>query len=113
MLPRHLRLRRPADFLTVRQRGKRWHNALAAVNAMPNQLPHNRYGVVVGKRLGTAVRRNRVRRRLRAALYHLLPRMAAGYDVVIVAQPAAAQATFADLAQALSDLLRDAGLLDA
>ena len=73
---KQLRLRRRKDFDTVFQEGHVLANRLLVLRTAPNQLPHNRYGFVTGKRLGKAVVRNRVRRRLQAA--HALPEAAPG-----------------------------------
>jgi ribonuclease P protein component len=106
-----LRLRRPQDFQSVRQNGSTWSSELLVLGSLPNQRNHNRYGVVVSKRLGNAVTRNRVKRRLRAALQHHLNNHHPGFDIVVIARPAAASATYVTLSRALADLERQAGLV--
>ena len=64
-----------------------------------------RVGFVVSKGVGNAVVRNRTKRRLRAIMATELPGIPQGADVVVRAQPAAAQATFAELSEALEPLL--------
>lgn len=64
-----------------------------------------RVGFVVSKAVGNAVVRNRTKRRLRAAVATELTGIPSGADVVVRAQPAAAQATFAELSEALKPLL--------
>ena len=81
-----------------------------ALRSAPNELNWSRYGYAVPKRVGKAVTRNRVRRRLREML-RLLP-VQEGYDVVISARPEAAQASFYQLKAELTLLLRRAKLLD-
>ncbi len=63
-LRRDLRLRRRADFGSVYERGRILNDPLLVLRVSPNELSHNRYGFVVSKRVGGAVVRNRVRRRL-------------------------------------------------
>jgi len=70
-----------------------------------------RFGIVVSRRVGNAVIRNLVRRRLRAALAPLLPRVADKWDVVIGTRPAAASTPFDQLASALETGLRRAGVI--
>ena len=70
-------------------------------------------GLAVGKKVGTAVTRNRVKRRLRAAARARLPRMRPGHDVVLIARPDTAGAPFDELCGALDLLLERAGLLRA
>jgi ribonuclease P protein component len=73
-----------------------------------------RVGFVVSKAVGTAVVRNRTKRRLRALAWKRIDRIPAGTDVVIRANPPAAQADSASLAQEIDRLLpRVLGRLDA
>jgi ribonuclease P protein component len=69
-----------------------------------------RFGFTVTKKLGKAVVRNRVRRRLKAAMCETLPLARPGVDYVLIAREAALQRSFtdmkADLAQALSRVHR-------
>ena len=67
-----------------------------------------RIGFVVSKNVGGAVIRNRVKRRLRAAMAPLLTTVPAGVDLVVRAQPAAAAAGFAELTAELERLVPSA-----
>ena len=69
-------------------------------------------GFSVGKKIGGAVARNRVKRRLRAACVPLLPRMKPGLYVFIARQPAA-QAEFSRLCRSMQAVLRRQNLLRA
>lgn len=108
-LRRHQRLRRREDFSAVYRKGRSWANALLVLRARSTGGPLTRYGFSVSKRVGKAVVRNRVRRRLREAVARLPVRP--GYDVVVIARPAAREARYRDLAAAARDLLDRARLL--
>lgn len=82
-----------------------------AVRSVANGLPLSRYAYAVSKRVGIAVVRNKVRRRLRELLRSLpIPE---GYDVVISVRPEAATATYQALEKELTLLLTRSRLLSA
>lgn len=107
-MQREQRLRSRKEFAAVYEKGRSFSNRLLALRVLPNALSHTRYGFSVSKRLGKAVKRNRVKRRLREAA-RSLP-VAGGWDVVVIARRPAAEADYWALRQALSDLLTRAGL---
>jgi ribonuclease P protein component len=113
MLPRILRLKRPQDFQTVRRRGSRWRGPLFTMYTLPNGLAHNRFGFVVSKKVGNAVNRNLVKRRVRAAVSHWLPRLPGGKDCVIIMNPPAAETSYQMLEVALENAFRDLRLFAA
>jgi len=102
-------LRRRADFDRVFQQGRHNSGRLLAVRSVQNELAWSRFAYAVPKRVGKAVVRNKVRRRLREIL-RALP-LEEGYDVVISVRPEAAQSTFYALKQEVETLLRRARLL--
>jgi ribonuclease P protein component len=108
---REQRLRRRKDFAAVYRRGRIQSNRLLALRVLPNEQAVSRFGFVAAKVVGGAVTRNRVKRRLREAARGLPVR--AGYDVVIGARKAAAEADYASLHEALESLMGRAGVLDA
>ncbi len=77
---------------------------------LPNGLPISRFGFSVSKRVGGAVVRNQVRRRVREVVRLQLPQIATGYDVVFVARTPVAQAAYPQIANSVDRLLRLAGL---
>ena len=67
-------------------------------------------GIIVGRRVGKAAVRNRVKRWVREAARMLYPRLQSGYDLVFIGRPAAATASFADIARAVESLVGRAHL---
>lgn len=110
MLPRVHRLTQSRAFQALYRRGRRWEHALAVLHALPRPLGDVRFGVVVGKKVGKAVRRNRVRRLFREALRHQLPALQRGVHGVWVVRPAAAEVSFGNIERAVHDLMDRARL---
>lgn len=96
-------MRRRADFARVRGRGRRTQTRSLAIYSLMKREGPVRVGIVVGRAIGGAVERNRVRRRLREALTRIVG--PAPRDLVIVAHPRSATATFAELAGELAVVL--------
>jgi ribonuclease P protein component len=113
-MERALRLTYDADFRRVRAQGQSWAHPYAILRALPNSLPHNRYGFSVSKRLGGAVVRNRVKRLMREAV-RTTPKevgpLAAGFDVVLIARPPIVGRPYAEVRDVVRTLLRRAKLL--
>lgn len=78
------------------------------LRARPNGGPATRFGFAVGKRIGNAVVRNRLKRQLRA-IARELP-VDSGWDIIIVARAAARDTAFADMRETLAGLVVRAGL---
>jgi ribonuclease P protein component len=106
MLPKEHRLRRTRDFARVRRFGRSTGGSLLALYALPNRSQATRVGISVSKRVGKATIRNRVKRRVREAVRSRLPDIRSGLDLVFVARQPAAEATYAEIAAAVSAALR-------
>ena len=86
-------------------------NAYLVLYARRNRTNTNRVGVTVGKKLGHAVVRNRVRRRLREVYRLNEERFLPGWDIVVVARSRCIKADFGKLTQAYLSLAEKAGIL--
>ena len=89
-------------------RGKRASGDSTNVAAAPNDLAFPRFGLSVSKRVGSAVTRNLVKRRMRSALIRM--NVAAGWDVVVTAKPRSSTVSYAALAQSMGGSLRRIGV---
>ena len=86
-------------------------NGYLVLYRRPNRLNTNRVGITASKKLGHAVVRNRVRRRLRE-VYRLNEELfAPGWDIVVVARSRCVNADFGKLTHAYLSLAQKAGIL--
>ncbi|QIA28120.1 ribonuclease P protein component [Thermaerobacter sp. PB12/4term] len=114
-LPRPWRLRRGEAFRQVRRQGRSWSNRWVVLFAWrPGGATGDetsQAGFTVGRRLGKAVRRNRVRRLLAEAYRQLAPRVEGGWWLVFVARDAAVGMDYGTARRAVEDVLRKARIL--
>ncbi|MDE0600700.1 MAG: ribonuclease P protein component [bacterium] len=101
--PRYQPLRTSRHFRLVFSRGKRCRVGGLTVVSAPNATDRTGIGLVAGRRVGTAVVRNRAKRRLRAALAEV--GAPPGRDYVIVATRQVAEVPFRTLVEWLRDAL--------
>ena len=88
------------EFRRMYAKGRSGVSSCLVVYFRPNRRGHNRLGVTVSTKLGGAVVRSRVRRRLREIFRLAQPRMKQGYDVILVARNRAASADYHELERA-------------
>jgi ribonuclease P protein component len=105
-------LKNSSQFERVRREGRSWGSGLLVLNAARNGIDGVRCGFITGKKLGKAVRRNRVRRQVREAVRLRLPLMKPGWDLVWIVRPAATEASFLDISRAVDELLQRSRILD-
>lgn len=86
-------------------------NSCLVLYARKNRTETNRVGITVSKKLGKAVVRNRVRRRLREIYRLNEEKFLPGWDIVIVARSRAVEVSFQKLNESLLSLAERADLL--
>src|SRR5579875_2736240 len=85
--PRSHRLSGKLQFAAVYEAKAKFSRFPLVLFSLPNNLPHARLGLSVGRGVGIAVQRNRIKRLLREAFRLRDPQVGAGLDVVIVVRP--------------------------
>jgi ribonuclease P protein component len=104
-------LSRPQDFAAIQGAGTIRTHALLSARFLRTDRETTRFGLATGRRLGGAVVRNRVRRRIREALRVMAPSFQPGWDVLIIARPAIVGADHEALVGALQRTLVRGGVL--
>ncbi len=105
-LGRSAKMRQSSDFLRCYRRGRRRHGSLAVLHVSRNAGSEARLGITASRKVGKAVVRHRLKRRVREVFRRWpgrqeLPRV----DIVVHLKPAAASASFARFRQDLEQML--------
>lgn len=103
-------LSKTGQFDIVYNEGKTWAGKEIVLKALPNALEASRFGFVVSRRLGKAVVRNRIKRRLREIARHTP--VQPGWDIVFIARVPAAGAEYKSLERSARTLLLRAGIIE-
>jgi len=109
---RRTRLTDSPEFERAYRQGRAFRGRLFSVHEFPNGLGNSRLGLSVSKKVGNAVTRNAVRRRLREVFHAALSQVSGASDFVVSARPAAADASFVELKEEMTKALRKLGRQD-
>ena len=107
-----IKLKENRDFRRAYNRGKSFVTPAFVVYVNKNREQTVRLGITVGKKIGKAVKRNRAKRVITAAFGFLLPRVADGYDFVIVARTRILNVKSTKVEELLLKLLKEHGALN-
>lgn len=103
-------LRRRSDFEALGRLGTSRGNRLLVLRWRRTDRSETRIGLSTPRSLGGAVERNRVRRRLRELIRRGYGAIGPGWDVLVVARPDAAEASWDELREAFTSLVRRADM---
>ncbi|MCI0661842.1 MAG: ribonuclease P protein component [Acidobacteria bacterium] len=100
-------LRNSQQFRRVYDQGLRFHTPFFSVFILRNDSGEQRYGITVTRKIGSAVVRNRCKRRLREVVwkYELHDSYLGGFDLVINVKAGLAKADFKQLQEAFSQVM--------
>lgn len=98
-------------FRRLYNKGKSSAGRYVVVYCRKNGLQINRLGITAGTKLGHAVVRNRIRRRIREAYRLSESSFICGYDIVIVARHRAAEGDFHAISDCLMKQMEKLGLV--
>ncbi len=105
-------LRRNSEFGRVYARGKAYVEPALVLYVLKTRTRRTRVGLTASKKVGNAVKRNRARRIMKAALDEHLDYNIGGYDIVLVARTATPKLKSWQLSKTVAKLFEKAGLPD-
>jgi len=105
-------LKNNRDFQLVYKKGKSAASKHIVVFLLKNNAGINRLGISVSKKMGHAVQRNRIRRRLREAFRLIEASLPCGHDLVILPRQNTHDATLADIKSQMKHCLRRHGVMN-
>ncbi len=103
------RLTDSPEFERVYRQGTACRGRLFSVHAFPNELGTPRLGLSVSRKVGNAITRNAVRRRLREVFHTTLSEIPGNWDLVVSARPAAAEVSLRELKEEFARALGKLG----
>jgi len=108
---RHLFLRSRAEIERVKKDGRRFQTPFFNLVSFTSGAPHTRIGIVVGKRLGMAVTRNRAKRMFRELVRQVRQQLVQGQDLLVFPRRESLSARSPQLRDLWISALRHEGLL--
>lgn len=111
-MKKEYRIKKNKEFQAVFKNGQSFANRQFVVYVMdqPEQL-HFRVGLSVGKKIGNAVTRNRIKRLIRQVIFEFAPELNQNKDYVIIARMPAADMAYEEVKKSLAHVLRKAKAL--
>ena len=104
-------LKQNHEFRRLYTKGKSAVSPYFAIYCRKTGRPYSRLGITTGVKLGKAVQRNRIRRRIRELYRTNEWKLQPGYDVVVVARTRAIFTSYAQLEQSFLQLMKKLGLV--
>jgi len=103
--PKKARLTRRSEFLRLSRAGRKSHTSHFVIIGKPNDKGESRLGITVSSRVGKAVVRNRIKRRLREFFRRHLREIAPAQDIVIIARKGAENLSLREVTGELKGVL--------
>ncbi len=109
-MKRHFSLKQNSDFQRLYRKGKYAATSTLVLYWRPNRLGYSRLGITASTKLGHAVVRNKIRRRIREIYRHHEAELREGIDLVVVARAQAPQVDYWKLDRDFQKLSKKLGI---
>ncbi len=105
------RLRKNLEFKRVYSGGKNYWNKNLTLYVKKNNLDESRFGITITKKIGCAVVRNRIRRRIKEIYRLNFHRIKSGYDLVFIPKKNVQEISYKQLESAIMHILKISHML--
>lgn len=106
------RVKKERDFQNVFQNGSSFANRKFVVYVLPKEQKHFRVGISVGKKIGNAVQRNKVKRKIRGSIMEMTAEIEPNLDFIVIARPSVADCSSAEVYSNLKHVLKLAKIIN-
>ncbi len=110
MLGRQFRIRTGKEYNNIYKLGKKMGGRYLLIYLRPSPLDVSRFGIVVSKKVGNAVRRNRVKRQIREIIRHNKDKLKGRCNIVVIARHKIFGTSYKDLEKDFLNIMKKAGL---
>ena len=104
-------IKKSSEIRTILQTGKHVSNPLFKIAYRPSVNKRSRWAVLIGKRYGKAVERNRIKRQLREILRGIVPRLQSDLDLLVIPKRVETGTSFSVLKEKVHHCFQREGLL--
>ena len=105
------RLKKRKEFAYIFKKGQSVTSKYVVLVFTSSKLKNFKVGFSAGKKVGKAVYRNKVKRRIKEAVFSYRNNLKSGYNYIFVAKPNSTEATYQDIKSCVEYLLKNANLL--
>ena len=106
-------LKKDCDFRKVYKHGKSFANRYLVMYILENKSDSSRIGISVSKKVGNAITRNKIRRRIKEAYrLNIDENVKNGYDIIFIARVSCNEAEYKDIDNAINHLVKKSNLIN-
>lgn len=110
MLQKKYRVNKSKDYHLIYKKAKRYVSRYVILFVKGNNLEFNRFGIVTSKKIGKAVRRNKIKRQIRAIIMNESSNLKKSFDLVIVSRINIKNAGYYEIYKDLKSVFKKAKL---
>lgn len=113
MLAKINRLRKNKDIQKVFEKGRTFKQDFLILKILSNDLDESRFAFVISKKFSKkAVTRNKIKRKLREAVYLSLKKIQKGIDLIVIASPGLETKDFEKTKETINKLFKKAKIIN-